>query len=123
MELFSAGIPFIIIIIICLAILFSYILFRTSDKQRTRSNQSIYFKLGLYVIILLVSMGLVLFIPIEHDLEGIKNYQTNDIPSLYGMAHQGELHDSANDFLVYQKEFEYKGQQLNIHPVFSEHQW
>lgn len=115
--MFFDGIPLIMIIIICLTILFSYILLRVSIKQKLiEHRQTIYLKLGLYFLVLLISMILVLMIPIEREN---KHFHSENIPSLHAMVYEGKLHDSVKKFLIYQTEFPYREEHINIRSTIS----
>lgn len=122
--MFFSGIPLIIIIIICVVMLFSYLLRRISNQQvRFKSSQKIYFKLGLYGTFLLISMILVLLIPMKSDLTKNRHFNHQNIPNLQNMAYNGELTDHAKNFLVYQQEFPYQDDLLNIRSMISGNHW
>jgi len=124
MSLFGAGIPLVLIIIFCLLAIFAYFLFRTTGKQKyNKSNQGIYFKIGLYICVLIISLGIVLLFPMEQEIVETNDYDLKSIPSLHAMAHHEKLQDSAQEFLVYQQEFPFQENLLNIRSVINDSRW
>src|SRR5690625_2930323 len=118
----SAGIPIVVIMLICLAVLFSYILSQVSGRRsRAGKGLSSYMRIGIYVVVLLFAMGLSLIIPPKVETKEVETNGVYNIPSLHQMAYEGQLDDSVHDYLVYKKEFDFpfEKKQLNIQSIIS----
>lgn len=112
----SVGIPLIILTIIFLMIGLAYLLSQNKRKQKKfKRKRTPYFKLMLYIIVLLISMVFVLIIPVEQE----RAFEAENLPNLHAMAYEGKLNDRAKDFLVYQKEIPFEDNQLNIRSALS----
>lgn len=99
------------IILLGLIIIIGVALTIKMGNAKYNRSKRIYWILGGYVLLLLLSVGVYLFIPVQE--EEVKP-DTEGVPSLYDIAYEGAPVDIASKYKVKQWEFDYENDQLSL---------
>lgn len=119
MDLISYLLPFILII----AVVTLIVIFMKRKGQKTSSTlqtKKVYLFIGGYTALLLLSVIVSLFIPIDNVKELPEREDIIQPPDLLKIAAEGRGVDGLDPYLVNKETFTYEKEQLQLIPVFDE---
>lgn len=99
--------PIILLGVIILAV----VLIVIKGSRKYNRTKQIYWVLGVYLILLFLSLGLYLFIPVSQPGEMV---EVEDVPSLYDIAYDGASIDTASNYKVKHWELKSANDQITI---------
>lgn len=107
MSILQQFTPIILLGIVIVAVILIVI---KGSREYNRTKQ-IYWVLGIYILLLFLSLGLYLLIPVSQQVEKV---EMEDVPSLYDIAYDEASIDIASNYKVKHWEFKSTNDQITL---------